>query len=1131
MSTTLPSIRRKARDRRAALGFSQDTPHTAAEIAAALTAPTDAPAPAAHADAHRALHGDHECAGGQEADIQGMLAKIGDLPEDLRREDEADAYAAELLLPTPLMARLFWEERLRSSEIAATIEIDVALVQSQMAHAVLLPTASEEPSQETAANREVTLDPSQRAAAEAECGPLLLGAGPGTGKTKTLVGRCQFLTRAQGVKPEQILALTFSRDAAREMRERLLSGGVGTERSGPWVGTFHSFGLEILRRYGSEIGLPEHVKLLGALDAVTLLENHLDQLELDVLDNLRNPAYHLRGILRQISRAKDELCLPLEYDKHCAAMQDAATAAAEALVAKGGKKVLKKDLEVVEKLEAQATKAREVARCYHVYESLLAAHGYLDFADLISRAVGLLEQHPHVLAELQTRFPHVLADEYQDVNRGCARLVRLLAGEEAHGLWAVGDHRQSIYRFRGASPANVAAFGRDYPGGQRLELGVNYRSRRPIVDCFASAARGMAPELASEFPSWEAARGAAETQGHSAVLCAVAPDDEGQADGVAKSIAALRSQGWAYRDQAILCRTHAQAQSFVDRLSERGVPILYLGALLERPEIKDLICLLSLYGGGPSTGIVRIASLPEYAVPREDILILLRRAMRDERPFFEALADVVLWDGLSPAAIPGLGRLTAQLAALDALDRDPVVVLGAYLFDRSNFVRNLEGADTPAFAAMQKRMAVYQLWELAKNYDGGIVKSICGPAGPPNRIRDFLAHLQRLDAVGESPQGATPDGVEALDAVRIMTAHKAKGLEYPIVYVPNLGHGQFPSRGRHDGIPEPPGLTGATDDETEEDNCLFFVALSRARDHLVLSRSAANAKGKEIEPSPLLNLISPWLIVNADSLVQWPSGRTEAPEASEDDHSTPPALPHHSASSLDQYARCPRQYYYERELQLPAEPPSGAYPKFAAALRQTLRWLDDECAAGRLPDAEALAAQFENTWTEHGPVGRLHEARYRAHAERLLASALGFATVDRAALENPSLRATLATCHISTRPEVVYERPGDGALVIARYFNTKPAPTDQTDKRLALLRKAAADSHPDRPILLELRYLEDGSTVEVAPPATDYKAKLEADRLLKYERSAQGIARRDFAPAPETQDTCAGCGYRWVCPS
>ena len=1090
------------------------------------------PAPAAHADAHRALHGDHECAAGQEAAIQGAaLARVDDPPEDLRREDEADAYAAELLLPAPLAARMFWDEKRSASEIAAIVGVDTALVQAQLAHAVLLPSSPDEPAQETAANREVTLDPSQRAAAEAVRGPLLLGAGPGTGKTKTLVGRCQFLTRTQGVKPEQILALTFSRDAAREMRERLLSGGVGTERSGPWVGTFHSFGLEIVRRYGAEIGLSEQMKLLGGLDAVTLLENHLDRLELDVLDNLRNPAYHLRGILRQISRAKDELCSPLEYDKHVAAMQADADTAAQALLSKGGKKILKKDQEFVDKLSDGAAKARETARCYHVYEALLAENGYLDFADLISRAVGLLERKPHVLAELRARYPHVLADEYQDVNRGCARLVRLLAGDEAHGLWAVGDHRQSIYRFRGASPANVAAFGRDYPGGSRLELGVNYRSRRPIVECFAVAARGMGAEGAKEFPGWDAARGAPESAALPAVLYASAPDDEGQADGVARSIAALRDQGLPYRDQAILCRTHAQAQSLVDRLTERGVPILYLGALLERPEIKDLICMLSLYGGGPSTGLVRLAALPEYAVPREDILILLRRAMRDERPFFEALADVVLWDGLSPAAIPGLGRLTKQLAALDALDRDPVCLLGAYLFDQSQFIRGLEGADTPAFAAMQKRMAVYQLWELARDYDGGVVKSVCAPAGPPNRVRDFLAHLQRLDAVGESPQGATPDGAEALDAVRIMTAHKAKGLEYPVVYVPNLGHGQFPSRGRHDGIPEPPGLTGASDDETEEDNCLFFVALSRARDHLILSRAAANAKGKEIEPSPLINLISPWLIANSAALVEWPSGRSETSEESDASPAAPLALPHHSASSLEQYGRCPRQYYYERELQLPAEPPSGAYPKFAAAVRQTLRWLDDECAAGRLPDSDALTVQFEATWTEHGPVGRLHEARYRAHAERLLARALPFATTDRAALENPSLRATLATCHISTRPEVVYERPSDGALVIARYFHTKPAPTDMTDKRLALLRKAAADSHPDRPILLELRYLEDGSTVEVAPPATEYKAKLEADRLLKYERAAHGIARRDFAPAPETQDTCAGCGYRWVCPS
>ena len=217
---------------------------------------------------------------------------------------------------------------------------------------------------------------------------------------------------------------------------------------------------------------------------------------MEALDNLYNPAIHLGGILGQIGRAKDELCPPERYAALCEAMRAPADAAVEAIQAQiqaaGSDRGLKGKLEDAVKRQEQAARAAEVAHCYSVYERLMREGGYLDFGDLISRTVELLEGHPEVRAALQAEYPHILADEYQDVNRACARLVKLLAGDEAQGLWAVGDHRQSIYQFQGASPANVAAFGRDYPTGRRLELGVNYRSRTPIVDLFGAASRGMA---------------------------------------------------------------------------------------------------------------------------------------------------------------------------------------------------------------------------------------------------------------------------------------------------------------------------------------------------------------------------------------------------------------------------------------------------------------------------------------------------------------------------------------------------------------------------------------------------------------------------------------------------------------
>ena len=289
--------------------------------------PEEARADAAHEFAHVWLHrdsghcaaGDLDPLGGAEP-TTGAWSKVDGYSPSQKRECEANLFAAEMLLPGPLARGLF-DEGMTAQTIAEELGLPCGLVQRQLMDSVLLPALGEESAEEVGqAEAAPTLDESQQEAAHAAQGPLLLGAGPGTGKTKTLVGRCQFLTQTLGVPAERILALTFSRQAASEMRERLALSGVGTSGAGPWVGTFHAFGLDVLRRFGKRLGLSQDVTLLDTLDAVTLLENHLPELNLDVLDNLYNPAVSLGGIVKQISRAKDELCSPARYAELCLKM-------------------------------------------------------------------------------------------------------------------------------------------------------------------------------------------------------------------------------------------------------------------------------------------------------------------------------------------------------------------------------------------------------------------------------------------------------------------------------------------------------------------------------------------------------------------------------------------------------------------------------------------------------------------------------------------------------------------------------------------------------------------------------------------------------------------------------------------
>lgn len=1043
-----------------------------------------------------------------------------------RREREANVYAAELLMPDALLRRLFFDECLPADQIAERLGLASSLVLAQMMEVLLLPPiAASRADTPPPGTQAVTLDPFQRAAAEIVSGPLLLGAGPGTGKTKTLVGRCQYLV-SRNVPPEKILCLTFSRDAAQEMRERLLQAGVGSEGAGPWVGTFHSLGLDILKRFGERIGLTADVRLLGTLDAMTLLENNLPALALEVLDNLYDPAMYLKGILQQISRAKDELCTPLQYERLCQAMRANAVQAAADFASQPGKK-LKRDQEIVDKALTQANKAAEISRCYAIYDELMAAQGYLDFGDLVSRSVHLLETCPDVTDALRAEFPHVLADEYQDVNRACARLVRLLAGDHASGLWAVGDHRQSIYRFRGASPANIASFKADYPRGERLELGVNYRSHQTIVECFENIARTLTPDAElSGFAGWQSFRGM-ESDTLPTVVVATAPDDEGQASGIADEIRRLRPR-YPYPQQAILCRTHAQAQSLVDLLTLRDVPVLYLGRLLERPEVKDLLCLLSLFSPEQGAELIRVGAFPEYRIPQEDVLLFLERLRAASVSVFAGLQDAALREGLSPQAEEGMQRLSQHLAKLDTLKNDPATLLRQYLFNQSQFLRHLAREGEQPFLRVQRLLAINQFYALTLAFDRRIVAPGIS-AGPPNRVREFLAHLRRQAAAGESPQGTVPEGAEGLDAVRILTAHKAKGLEYPVVFVPNLGRGQFPTQGRSDGLPEPPGLAaGVPDGESDEDLCLFFVALSRARDRLILSHAAASRTDREVSPSPLLLLLDAWLETQPAVRAEWPSGRSETTHPQENVPGSHP-LPLFSASALETYARCPRQYYYERELKMPGTFLGAGYPRFHGCVRQTLTWMEDEQSAGRVPVMESLRAKLEEVWAVSGPARHLHEAKYKESALQMLEHALRLME-GREPERRLRLTATLPSCRVSVRPDAMQRRSEDDTLVLARRLTGKPGDNDARDKKLALLRRAASETLPGEACVLELHYLADGRTVEIPPPPTPHKVQLEADRLVKYDDAARGIRLRLFPARPVSADECQTCAYALVCP-
>nr|WP_245992541.1 ATP-dependent DNA helicase [Capsulimonas corticalis] len=1018
------------------------------------------------------------------------------------------------------------------------------VVLSQVANAVLLPVSQDGPVEAPPVSAD--LDPSQKDAAEFSAFPVLVGAGPGTGKTKTLVGRCAHLVHSVGIPSESILALTFSNKAAEEMRGRLAAADVGTRDAGPWVGTFHGFGLEVLRRYGDRVGLPTDFKLLDRLDCITLLENNLSLLPLDALANLYNPALKLPGILKAISRAKDELCPTDHYAQLCADMRAGAEAAARTLAARTDK-ITAPEREAVEQQMDQAIRAGEVSACYAVYEGLLRRNGFVDFGDLIYLAVRILEEHPACLQELQRQFPQVLADEYQDVNRACTRLLRLLAGEGATGLWVVGDHLQSIYRFRGASAANVSLFTTLYATGRRKDLKRNYRSREPIVRLFSTAARAMGArgEEDGGFSDWEAHRGTTPVGSHAAVAIATADDAAAEATGIVRMAQSFCAAGWLFRDQTILCRSHNQAEALVSVLNAAGIPTLYLGDLFERTEIKDLLSVISLCSGGNGYEILRVASIPEYAIPASDALLIASHMEKHRLRFRAAAEDSRLVDQLSPAALPGVTALQRHLRSLASALGEPTTLLRRYLFEESDYLRNFWGRADDEFQSAQQLMAIHQLLRLASSFDRRIVAPVThgaaegpsadmeGEAGngagnqpPRTKTRDFLNHLQRMVATGEGLKGEVPDEAQSWNAMRIMTVHAAKGLEFPIVYVPNLASGRFPSKGTHDGVPEPPGLGDGNDAAVGEEACLFFVALSRAREHIVLSHARQyGVAGRAALRSPLVQLINDALNDPLVERLSWASGQSAKPAAAAM-AARQGDLPLYLVSDLDAYLKCSRQYYYRRVAGVRGAWLGAGYQQFQSCLYQALGWIQSERKAGRRPDAVQAEAMLREAWVSSGPVGHVNEQKYLTAAVEMAERARSGAKDDEVAAEGIVAIAMLGNCRVSVEPDAAFNRSSDGALVLAKLFTGKPQELDPSaNRRLSILYRAASDSYPDRLVSVEARFLADGSSKRFKPQAHHDKGRIE-----KYENAAVGLGSGVFAPNPASDQACQLCGFSLICP-
>src|SRR2546427_7776412 len=645
------------------------------------------------------------------------------------------------------------------------------------------------------------LNSAQREAVEYPAGPLLVLAGAGSGKTRVLTARVAHLITQQGVAAQRIFAVTFTNKAAGEMRTRVAQL-LGADPRGLWIGTFHSLSARLLRREAPLLGFGPNFTIYDADDSEALVKRLLEARQLSP------KAYPPRAVHSVISGAKNRMLTP------------------EELGARADTPLVK----VAADIFAEVGPALKQANA-------------MDFDDLLLHPLALFREHPERLAYWQDRFQHVLVDEFQDTNPAQYLLVQQLA--KRHGnLCVVGDDDQAIYGWRGADVRHMLAFQNDFPGTKLVRLEQNYRSTQVILD----AANGVIAENTARLGKTLFT----EKKGGAPVILLASADERDEAEWLASEFARRAADGDVpYDDMAILYRTNAQSRPLEEAFRFRGIPYRLIGAVsfYERREIKDLLAYLRLIANpADDEAFLRVVNVPRRGIGDASLAVLGRTALAWRKPMLDAARGAASMTDLRPnvrQALAGVADLVDRLR--EAVGQaDPATALETVLAT-TGYEQYLVGEGAEGMERIEnvrELVAGAAAWAEGQDPDAGE-----GTGTPGER---YLTQAALIPPVGE---GKNEPGVT------LLTAHMAKGLEWPIVALAGLEDGLFPL-GRS--TEQPGGV--------EEERRLCYVGLTRAREKLYLSWARTryrNGRLELAEPSRFLDALPPHVVEERSTTPSW----------------------------------------------------------------------------------------------------------------------------------------------------------------------------------------------------------------------------------------------------------------------
>ncbi len=602
-------------------------------------------------------------------------------------------------------------------------------------------------------------------------GPSLIIAGAGSGKTRVLTYRVAYLI-SQGVQPGQIICLTFTNKAAREMKERIAQVVGEDQAKYLWMGTFHSIFARILRTESEWLGYPSTYTIYDTLDSKSLIKSIIKEMNLD------DQRYKPGEVLGRISWAKNNLITPQAYKAH--------------------PEISSSDL---------ITRRPHLAEIYQTYCIRCKKSGSMDFDDLLLNTNILFRDFPQVLAKYQERFKYMLVDEYQDTNHSQYLIVNKLALQH-HNVCVVGDDAQSIYSFRGARIENILNFRKDYPDHQLFKLEQNYRSTRTIVDAANSLIDKNKGQIKKNVFS--------ENEAGQKIKIMRCVTDMEEGFFVSNSILDCSlSEQQMYSDFAILYRTNSQSRIFEEALRKRNIPYRVYGGLsfYQRKEIKDMLAYLRLsVNQKDDEAFKRIVNYPARGIGDVTLEKLEEYAARTEKSLFQSIVEATPEEtGLNKGTLTKLRSFYDMIAGFtQKLDELNAFEAATHIAITSGIKRDLYNGNTP-----EEKSRYENLEELLNG-----IKDFTDTAMNNNEPAAIANYLENVSLITDLDNDKNDDR----NKVTIMTMHAAKGLEFNNVYIVGVEEELFPSR-----------MSFESPEEMEEERRLFYVAITRARKRVYIT--------------------------------------------------------------------------------------------------------------------------------------------------------------------------------------------------------------------------------------------------------------------------------------------------------